>query len=73
MSKHGQNKITTVIIIGILIWGGLTLYDRHQAKRDCDYRALAAAIDQYPLSEYPDTQQRDVLQQAYEDKYLETC
>lgn len=66
-------NVITYAIIGVFILGGLWFFDKKQSTNECNDRALAAAIDTYPISEYPDANERDILQKGYIEKYKQSC
>jgi len=68
-----MSKVFALIVVVILVLVGLYFYDKRNDRRDCEDRAVAAAVDTYPPSQYPDTTQREGLQTTYKNRYLETC
>jgi len=68
-----MSKVVWIIILIVIGVGGLIYLDKRQANSDCKERALAAAVDTYPINEYPNTIEREQLQKTYESRYLESC
>jgi len=66
-----------VVIIGVAIIitvAGLYIFASYQQQhKDCENKALEAAVETYPINEYPNTGKRQSLQNSYQAKYLETC
>lgn len=68
-----QSKVVVGVAIVVLGIGGLFLWDKSQKNKECEDRALAASVDTYPISEYPNTDQRAALQEDYERRYMSNC
>lgn len=64
--------IAWIVVIALIV-GGLFLWQRTSDAQKCKDMALAAAVDAYPMNEYPNTGQREVLQQSYERSYMTSC
>lgn len=67
--KKSTNWAVWIIII-VLVLGGIWLFNEKQKMDDCKDRALEAAIDVYPIDDYPDTSERAKQQAEYEQRYI---
>lgn len=69
-SEHaGINWLGWGVLI-VLIGGGVLIYANNSMKDECKNRATAAAVDRYPINEYPDTAMRGQLQEEYKLNYI---
>lgn len=68
-SNNWAGLVVVIVIVGII---GLIL-TQNGKKNDCEDRATAAAVDQYPINEYPDASERSRLQETYKTTYMESC
>lgn len=57
-------------IVMLLLVGGAIIWSQDKDRRACEDRAVAAAVDWYPASDYPDTNERAQLQEDYKQRYI---
>ena len=69
---ESTNSGVVLALIVIFIISGLFIWDKRQAREDCELRANTASVETYPMNEYPDTNERARLQSDYEQRYLES-
>lgn len=72
MKNDGFSEITAIVVAVAIIAIGYAIYHNNNMN-DCKSNADKAAIETYPISQYPDTAQRSSLQEAYKQKYLQSC
>lgn len=72
--KLSENHSISVgaIVAVVLIVIAIALFSSVQKNKECETRATQAAIDNYPINEYPDTLERGRLQSDYKQSYMAT-
>lgn len=68
--QSNNSSVITWVVIGVIVIGGLYLFQQRQERKECEARANAAAVETYDMSSYPNTAQRGQLQAQYEQSYI---
>ena len=76
--KNHNNTVTggafvALIIIALVVIGIVYFFNQKQKSDDCHERALAAAIDTYPVDSHPNADVREIWQKDYIRKYEQSC
>lgn len=70
-SKNNNNLFAKWVVIGFVIVVAIFALVKYQAKKDCEFVAQKASVEEFSNNIEPDSSRRDLLQRGYEQKYKE--
>lgn len=71
-TRQSEGRIAWIFVIVVIV-GGLYILDQKWKLDNCREMALAAAVDEFPISEYPNAGEREILQGDYRREYERSC